>query len=402
MRNFNSTNSNISRSVLGTSGFAEGTDNYLNENLIIPYAKPYLPKNTEESLLKAFRSGMISGNGKEIQNLESFLSLKLGGISTLTVTNGSATIRLAYQALNLRAGTRVVLPGWGFHVAANIAFSMGADIEFRDVDYHSWCLELEDNFDLSDESFSGILVLIHTLGNSANLKKKKAFSENANLRIIEDSAQALFSKNGDKYLGTNFDIGTFSLHAAKTITSGEGGIVATNNTELESNMRLLRNHGMNPANPYTHILPGDNYRLSNILASLVLPQIVDLDFILKARLDVYRAYQFELKALTEITFINETDHAGFFPWGVAVRLHNAAYEDTVELRRKLKAAGIDSRPGFTSAQGLPFYKKTKNAYKSKLTNSNMLAMQTILLPQYPDLSQENIKYISDVIKDSIS
>jgi len=367
----------------------------------IPYAKPYFPQTSEQYLLKTFQSSTISGSGVESRNLESLLAKKLDVLAVSLVSNGSAAIRLAYQALGVRPGTRVILPGWGFHVAANIAYSMGADIEFRDVSIDTWCMELEDNLDLAAEDFRGVLVLIHTLGNSTNLDRSQQFKNNTNLKIIEDSAEALFSKYGENYLGTTFDIGTFSLHAAKTLTSGEGGFLVTDKSDLVTKIQLLRNHGMDPQNPYMHILAGDNYRLSNLLASLVLPQLASLDFIVGERLRVYQAYKKLLGHSKEIRFLNENDPNGFFPWGVAIRLPGAKIEDIGNLRLKLAKNGVDTRPGFTSAEKLPYYHESKSYLDRGLTNSNQLSNETLILPHYPELTEENIAYICDIIADSL-
>lgn len=368
----------------------------------IPYAIPFLPESSKKFVAQTFETGQISGAGEALSEFELRVAKRLGSQRIFAVTNGSAAIQLAYQALKVNRKTRVVLPGWGFHVAANIAYTLGAEVEFRDVSTESWCLELESELDLIESTQSTVLVLVHSLGNSSNLNLASKISSNTNVEIVEDSAQAFLSKNGERYLGTIFDIGTFSMHAAKTITTGEGGFLSVNNTNLHKEVELLRNHGMSPAVPYLHELPGSNFRLSNLLASIAHPQLDSLDHIKAERIRVYKDYAEALREIDEVSFLRESDPTGFFPWGVCIRIRNASKVFIPELRAYLAANGVDTRPGFTSAEQLPYYSETINSRHGALEVSNKLARETILLPHYPNLRTEDINSISNLIASFIS
>ena len=254
--------------------------NDLDSTWSIPYSIPYIPKKTKIDLNKAFDDGVISGSGYFVSEIEARLAKLLSAERTISVSNGSAALRLAFQIGKLRPGMKVVLPGWGFHVAANVAHSMGAEVEFRDVSLDSWCLDLDENLDLLDLDENLFMVLIHTLGNFGKMTNADVFRNKQNLFIIEDSAEALFSEANGKSLGTFFNVGTFSFHAAKTITSGEGGLVVTSDLKNDELGRLIRNQGMRPERPYFHEVAGDNFRLSNILASLLLQQIHEIENII--------------------------------------------------------------------------------------------------------------------------
>ena len=368
----------------------------------IPYGRPYLPTETAKLLIDTFKSGAISGNGNEIKSMEKKLGSFLKSKVVLGISNGSASIRIAFQTLGLKPGDKVILPGWGFHVAANVAFSMGAKIEFRDVDLDSWCLEYYNLVDLEDIDELVFLVLIHTLGNTAKLDSLVKTYSSGKLRIIEDSAEAFMSKYQDKYLGTFFDIGTFSMHAAKTITTGEGGFISVNDIRLQEKAILLRNHGMNPRNPYFHYHSGDNYRLSNLLASIAHPQLDDLENIMNQRKRVYNQYKAEFLNVPSAQFIKQNDENGFFPWGVCLRLIGADKTIIQKIRESLESSGIESRPGFTSAEKLPYYQSSLNSKIGSLINSNTLENETIMLPHYPQLREEEIKKITGVIKNFLA
>jgi perosamine synthetase len=344
-------------------------------------------------VLDTFRSTRISGSGAAIDSLEESLENALGAKFCFAVSNGSAAIRMALLALGFRPGMRVILPGWGFHVAANIAFSMGAKIEFRDVDPDTWCMNLEGILESIGSAEDVFLVLVHTLGNTSDLDFLQNASEYSGLRIIEDAAEAMFSKFRDKSLGTIFDAGTFSFHAAKTITTGEGGLVAVNSPELADTCQLIRSHGMTSERPYFHQLAGDNFRLSNLLATVAIGQLQEIEHICQLRNDVYASYLRNLSFLEASSFLKPLDLSGFFPWGFGIKLGRDREKVVVALAN----AGIETRPGFTSASQLPYFEEEWVRGDLGLVNSDSLSSEVLLLPHYPRLSEESIQEICQII-----
>jgi perosamine synthetase len=367
----------------------------MNNKWRIPYSEPYLNEKTRIDLLDAFDASELSGNGAATRTLESQLSSLLNADFGLTVSNGSAALRLAFQTLGLRPGMKVILPGWGFHVASNVAHSMGATIEYIDVDIDSWCMDLDSIEQCIESNNDNFIVLIHTLGNSSHLDKIEKVKKLSNVHIIEDAAEALFSVYKGSHLGTLFDIGTYSFHAAKTITTGEGGFITLGNKKLFEVAKLLRNHGMTPERPYFHHLPGDNFRLSNLLSAIGLSQIENINVIIEKRKKIYEQYYVELKD-SKAKFLMPTDPEVFFPWGVGIRC--GKYRD--EVIQKLQKAGIDSRPGFSSAALLPHFDSAKG--NKELFNSNILASEVVLLPHYPSLTEEMVSEICEVVSKSLN
>ncbi len=215
------------------------------------------------------------------------------------------------------------------------------------------------------------------------------------MHIIEDAAEAIFSSYKGLKLGTLFDVGTYSFHAAKTITTGEGGFITLGNEKLFEIAKLLRNHGMTPDKPYFHHLPGDNYRLSNLLSAIGLSQIENINVIIEKRKKIYEQYFVELKD-SKAKYLVPTDPDGFFPWGVGVRcgIHR---DDVIH---NLQEIGIDSRPGFSSAELLPYFEAAKCA--KELSNSNTLAAEVVLLPHYPGLTEDMVSEICEVVSKSLN
>ena len=366
-------------------------------NFRIPYSIPSLPKESGTSLLNAFSNVEISGSGTEVSALEVNVGKSICVDHSLAVSNGSAALRLAYMTLGLRPGAKVMLPGWGFHVAANIAFSMGAQVEFVDVSSETWCADYS-SVDLTSYGENDFLVLIHTLGNCSDVDLLDFKDEQRKFSIIEDSAEALFSKITNRYLGTLFDIGTFSMHAAKTITTGEGGFIVTNDKSVYEKAKLIRSHGVVGTNYYVHTLAGDNFRLSNLLAALANPQFEAKDQIVLRRKSVYKEYIQNLDSLPAECFIKPTDSAGFFPWGFGLRIKEGEFRrSSAEIRKHLLTRGIDSRPGFSSATKLPYFEPSMVVDNSTLRNSDQLSNEVILLPHYETLKATEIAEICELI-----
>ena len=159
---------------------------------------------------------------------------------------------------------------------------------------------------------------------------------------------------------------------------------------------------MNPKNPYFHHYAGDNYRISNLLASIAHPQLDNLEHIIIERKRVYNDYVTEFSDVPNVRFIKQSDEKGFFPWGVCIRVIDADKTKIQKIRESLESSSIESRPGFTSAEKLPYYQSTINSKIGKLKNSNTLENETIMLPHYPQLRKEEIKKITDIIKNFLA
>lgn len=362
----------------------------------IPYARPYFPEGTSRVLNEAFESTFISGTGSAIIDFENKISELIDVRHTIAVNNGTAALRLVYQNIGVNRETDVILPGWGFHAAANVAYNFGANLKFVDIDPKSWCIDGKFIDEISDTKRKTIVVLIHTLGNSIDLELIEPLAQNPNISLVEDAAEALMSRYRGRYLGTIFDFGTFSMHAAKTITTGEGGFVVTNNQERARRLKSERSQGMVPTRPYLHEFSGENFRLSNLLAAIALPQLEEIEWIVEQRKTIYESYKEKLPE-SHFEFLAPTDHKGFVPWGVCVRIIDSNEEQINQLQDYLCSRGIETRLGFTSASQLPYFKQEMLIAGNSLKNAITLASQTILLPHYIGLRDDQVSQICQAI-----
>ena len=150
---------------------------------------------------------------------------------------------------------------------------------------------------------------------------------------------------------------------------------------------------MTAARPYFHEIAGDNFRLSNLLAAIAIGQLREIDKICELRNEVYSVYMRELSILQSERFIMPIDPKGFFPWGFGVKLG----QDKSRIASALAASGIETRPGFTSATELPYFDPESVHGETKLQNSDLLSAEVLLLPHYPQLTEESVRQICGII-----
>jgi len=197
----------------------------------IPWAKPNYWGNEIQYVNQALESTWISG-GPFLDKFERSFSDIFDKKHALAVSNGTTAIHLAYLALGLKPGDEVIVPGFGFQAAANIALQMKLHPVFAEVDPQTWCLAAKDA-EKKITSKTKAIVPVHTYGNVCDMDAILKIVKQNQLTVIEDCAESLFSKYQGKYSGTFGEISTFSFQATKTIITGEGGLVLTNDDELK-------------------------------------------------------------------------------------------------------------------------------------------------------------------------
>ena len=357
--------------------------------MIIPWTRPDFWGNEKNYVTKALESTWLSG-GSYLDQFENEFKGILKKKYVLAVSNGTTAIHLAYLGLNIKPGDEIIIPGFCFQAAANIALHMGAKPVFAEVDKDTWCLDPQDVARRITHKTKAI-VPVHTYGNSCDTDAVLQIARSNGISLMEDCAESLFSTYKGEQSGTLGLINTFSFQATKTITTGEGGLVVTDDDQLAEKMMLYRSHGMNRQKViYWHELPGHNFRLTNLQAALGVAQLEKKDLIIRERKRVYHAY---LKYLSNMDgLILQKIHANVDPliWAIALKLDTKAFSqgrDTVI--SQLKAAGIETRPGFYASSLLPIYEK------HSLPICEDISKNVISLPSFPTLQNEQIAFICD-------
>lgn len=355
-------------------------------NSIIPWSKPWINHDDATHVANAVISGWISG-GAFINQFEKELEKSFDSGSFLSCSNGTAALHLALLSLNLSAGDEIILPGYGFMAAANVATLMGLIVRFADI--------CEDDFSMDIKSAEALLnkktkaiVVIHNYGFVGGCKGIAELCKNNQLYLIEDCAEALFSGDENHFAGECGDISTYSFHATKTITTGEGGAISTRNTKLFDKIKLLRSHGMTRQIPYMHEIAGLNYRMTNFQAALGMSQLARIGIIKERTQEIYRRYEKNFKVIQNNQLHRLNLKKLFVPWSYPMVFLGEPREQ-IELRKYLMSKKIETRPGFICPSNLNYLNVTEKIEKSEKTSKSI-----VNLPMYSTLTDTEIDLIS--------
>jgi perosamine synthetase len=364
----------------------------------IPWAKPKLFGEEESFVVDALRSTWISG-GEYVSRLEREISGRTGARHAIAVSNGTTALELAFRGLLIGAGDEVIVPAFTFVAPVNMALTVGARPVFADVVSDTWLLDPASVEKLITARTKAI-VPVHLYGNVADMDPIVSLARRHGIRIIEDGAESAFSRYNGKPAGTLGDVGTFSFQATKTITTGEGGMVLTDDDDVAEYMRLLRDHGMKPGQRYWHDVVGYNFRLTNLQAAVGCAQLLHLAEIIERRRLIHRLYLDALASISEVSpqfYRREVDPV---LWAMAVRLRSAGSLEASRARReaivrRMAVDGIETRPGFYSLDLLAPYGCPSLPVAGE-TSANVIS-----LPTFFDLNGVEIQRICSSLKAAI-
>ena len=358
---------------------------------MIPWAKPTLVGREDEYVRDALASTWISG-GPYVEKLEaSFRSLLDVPFASVTA-NGTTALHLAYLALDVQPGDEIILPGFAYMGAANIAILCGACPVFVDVDPATWCIA-PDAIEKAITKKTKAVVPVHTYGNVCNLDAILGLAASHNIAVIEDAAECLGSRWKNQWAGTLGTMGTYSFHATKTITTGEGGMVVTRDSALAERLRLYRSHGMlRQQRYYWHEVPGHNFRLTNMQAAMGCAQLEKFDAIVAARMKVHELYGKRFRGEHGITPQFFAPEVSPILWTMALKLDGSSFpQGRDKVIAEMLDAGVECRPGFYASSQQPIYDSPP------MPHAEELAGQIISLPTFPDLKEEQIDFISQTL-----
>lgn len=364
---------------------------------MIKWQEPVLDGNEEAYLLDAFKSSWIS-EGAYVEQFEKKLSEILNVEHVVAVSNGTAAISLAYASVDLKAGDEIIVPGFCFAAVVNLALRLSIKVRYIDVDLNTWNIDPK-KIEAQINNKTKAIVVVHNYGNASAMDEIKEICEKYNLKLIEDAAEALFSKYDKRYLGTLGDVGTFSFQSTKTIALGEGGALITNDNVIAERARLIKTHAMGSHKPYWHYALGDNFRLTNLHAAIGVAQLETWQNKCKLKEHIWNLYKEHLEGFPLISFMKSEEKAQILVWAVCILINFDKLSISRDLfQEKLLAAGIETRPGFYSFDQNPLY----NLKKEKLDNSRFISERILSLPSSLKLQDTQIMQIANKIKELIN
>lgn len=355
--------------------------------MLIPWARPHLFGNEADRMRQALLSSWISG-GPFVDQLEETIRSFVGARFACAASNGTTALHLAYLALGVDPESEIIVPGFAYLGAANVALLCGARPVFAEVDPMTWCLTADAVKRVLTPRTKAV-VAIHTYGNMCDMDELNALLSGREIALIEDAAESLGSSHNGRQAGACGTLGTYSFHATKTITTGEGGMVVTDDEKLFERMQLYRSHGMaRKVRYYWHEVAGHNFRLTNFQAAMGCAQFEHFDEVKARRAALHRQYRQRLEHQQGITLQTFEKNVTPVLWALALRLNPEAFpQGRDDVLQKMRDRGIECRPGFYAASQQPLYNTTA------LPVCEDLARQVISLPCYIGLEEEQVDLI---------
>ena len=357
-----------------------------------PVAIPNLNGNEFKYLTDAFLSTWISSSGKYIDKFESEFSSYSDCNYGVAVSNGTTALHLAMVALGVGEGDEVIIPDLTFAATINTVLHANATPVIVDIEEGSWCIDPKE-IERAITPKTKVIIPVHLYGQACDMSAIMKIAKKHNLKVIEDCAEAHGAMYDGKKVGSFGDIGCFSFYGNKVITTGEGGMCTTNNSELDDKMKVLRDHGMSKTKRYWHDVIGYNYRMTNLQAAIGLAQLERIENIHQNRRKYENNYK-DILSKDIFTFQKSIENRRRITWLVSVLLDEKI--DREEYIGELKQKGIDARPFFYSLSDMDIYK----AYCKNFTHiSHKLSKVGLNLPTYESLrSMDEIKKIIAGIK----
>lgn len=363
----------------------------------LPVMEPVLEGREFKYVADCLSTNWISSQGKYVELFEEAFRGYLPVKHALSVTNGTAALHLALAALGVGAGDEVIVPDLTFVSPASMALLCGATPVFVDVDPITWTID-PDLIEARITSKTRAIIPVHLYGHPCDMDPILDLAKKYKLFLIEDCAEALGAEYKGRKVGSLGDVGTFSFFANKVITTGEGGMVTTNNPEIFEKMKLLRDHGMTRDKRYWHHVAGFNYRLTNLQAAIGLAQMERIETFLAYREQVVARYNEHLRKIPGITLPPCAKDVKNIFWLYSVLIDKAVCGiDRDGLMKRLPAYGIDSRPFFFPLHQQPPFSGEANR---PFPVSDRLAKNGLSLPTSNNINLADIDNVCNAI-DSI-
>lgn len=359
----------------------------------IPVAKPDLSGNELKYLINCIKDGWVSSIGTYISKFENLFTKLTNCKYAISTSNGTSALHLSLLGLNIKKGDEIIVPDLTFVATANAVSYTGAKPVFVDSTPEYWNIDpgkIEENITKNTKA----ILVVHLYGHPANTDQIEKIAKKYKLFVIEDAAEAHGAFYKNRPVGSLGTISCFSFYGNKIITTGEGGMITTNNKSLATRISFLKDHAMSAKKRYYHSIIGYNYRMTNLQAAVGLAQLEKIDsFTSKKRYNA-ALYNSLLKDLNDyVTLPPEMPWAQSSYWMYSIVLKPTGNYTRNKLMSYLRKKGIDTRPFFIPMHLLPMYRQ-----KGDFKISTLLSKNGINLPSSTLLSEKDIYYISKMIK----
>ncbi len=363
--------------------------NTANKNsVVIPVYQPSIGSLEKDLVNQCLDTGWISSKGEFVSRFEKEFASYIGLEYCVSVSNGTTALHAALLAVGIGEGDEVIVPSLTYVAAANAITYTGAQAVFVDCLTTTWQMNIDDVRRVISSRTKAILA-VHLYGLPCDLDALKRVCDEFGLLLIEDCAEAIGTRYMGRHVGCFGDVSCFSFFGNKTITTGEGGMIATSSPSIAERAFHIKGQGLARHREYWHDIVGYNYRMTNICAAIGCAQLQRVGGFLERKRQIALMYRLMLESRFEFQLENEGCLHSH--WMVACLAPSAKLRDPI--RAVLAASGVETRPVFYPVHSMPMYSRN---YR-RLPVSEMISSRGINLPSYPDLSDEQVRGICQLI-----
>ena len=383
----------------------------------IPLTRPYFTGDELGRIEKVLDSGWVT-QGPFVAEFEQAFARLTGSLHALATNSCTASLHLALLALNISEDDEVIVPSFTFAASANVVEHCRAHTVFCDIDPETYTIDA-NQIESCITPCTKAIMPVHLFGLSADMETIMELAKRYHLAVIEDAACGFGCLYQGRHVGTLGDIGCFSFHPRKAITTGEGGMVTTNIEDIARRIQSLRDHGavISDLNRHLHgrpyVLPdmdepGFNYRLTDIQAALGISQLEKAEKIQHVRRSWAGRYD---QALKDVSWLRapvspqglvhgyQSYVCMFEPEKIEVKNVEHIHARRNAFMDYLQTRGIASRPGTQAVHLLKYYKKRYNLKPEDYPQTLIANLCSVTLPLYADMSEDEFGYVMDAIKE---
>lgn len=368
----------------------------------IPQFQPYLDQTEYDSIKSCFDQNWITEGPKSKEFVSKLLKM-MGVKYGVLAPNGTLSIYMALRALGIGQGDEVIVPNFTFIASANAVEMCGAVPVFVDVK-DNLHIDIEKCKKLVNKKTKAIMP-VHVYGMACDMDEVLLFAKKHNLKIVEDAAQGIAIKWNGKHVGTFGEVGSFSFFADKTITTGEGGLVVTNDEKIYERLLYIRNQGRIDRGSFIHPEIGYNFRMTDIQSAIGLAQLTKLPEIIKKKTKILKTYKKFLDK--KINLIEPPKESNHIPFRVCITIEGGSQD----LMSFMKSNEIETRTFFYPLSDQPCYVQKNNNLFFKLKKifsksddfetSRKLYNEGVCLPSFVSITEEEIKFICEKINEYV-
>lgn len=365
---------------------------------MISVCEPVISRKELEYVTNCIKTNWISSKGKYIQEFENKFAKFCGCKYGISTTSGTAALHLALATLGIGKDDEVIIPTFTMIATAFAVIYTGAKPVLVDADKETWCMDISQIEDKITKKTKAILP-VHIYGHPCNMSLILKLAKKYKLYVVEDAAEAHGAEYKGRKVGGIGDIGCFSFYANKIITTGEGGMIVTNNKKIAEKAKLLKNLAFSLKKRFLHFDIGFNYRMTNIQAAIGLAQLERIKELVNAHRRNAGLYNKYLRDIKSITLPVEEDWAKNIYWmfGILIEKDFGKTRDRVIV--DLFKRGIETRIFFIPIHKQPIFRKMNLFLNECYPVSEELSKKGLYLPSGSGLEEKEIKYIAKSIKE---